>query len=171
MSADIWNAIGAIATALAAVASVVAVFVAVRAAKYASDQAALLRDQVQAGQSMLQLEVHSRFQSEVRALQRSFSPNVNSPAWIPTENERRTVSLYWYLVFDEWLTCKKLYPALASMWEQHYSVGVQSALRNSIFNESAKDMFKGSSSFFGHGKEFADEIDRLCRAATGRPLL
>jgi hypothetical protein len=171
MSIDIWNSITSIATALAAIASVVAVFVAARAAKYASSQASLLQDQVSAGHAMLQLEVHSRFQSEVRSIQRTFSPDVNKPEWAPTEIERRSISLYWYLVFDEWLTCSKMHSTLSALWKENYSIGVQSALRNASFNTAARDLFKGDATFFGYGKEFSEEIDRLCREATGKPLL
>ena len=171
MVADNWSAVGSIATAIAAIASVVAVVVAARAAKLASEQAALLRDQLNAGQTVLQLEVHSRFQSELRAIQRTFSPGVNKTGWVPTEIERRSIDLYWYLVFDEWLTCKKMHAGLAQLWDDQYSVGVQSALRNVAFNTAAHEHFKGSSSFFGYGKEFATEIDRLCRVGTGKPLL
>lgn len=171
MTSEIGTLISTIATAIASMASVVAVFVAFKAAKYASHQANLLRDQVIAGQFSLELEVHSRFQGEMRAIQRMFSSEVNKLDWIPSDSERRGISLYWYLVFDEWLTCKKMHIALAPLWDQKYSEGVQSALRKPAFFEVAREMFQGDSTFFGYGKEYASEIDRLCRVGTGKPLL
>ena len=171
MTSDILASVSAIATAVAAVASVVTVFVAYRAAMYAGHQANLLREQAMAGQFSLELEVHSRFQGEMRAIQRMFSSEVNKLDWSPTESERRGISLYWYLVFDEWLTCKKMHIALSPLWDHKYSEGVQSALRKPAFIEVAREMFKGDSTFFGYGKEYANEIDRLCRAGTGKPLL
>lgn len=171
MTNEFWALVSAIATAIAALSSVVAVFIATKAARYAGHQATLLREQTKSGQFSFEVEVHSRFQSEMRAIQRIFSWKVNEPDWEPSDSERRGISLYWYLVFDEWITCKKMHEGLSYLWDERYTVGVQSALRKPAFFAVAKEMFNGDSTFLGYGKEYAIEIDRLCRLGTGKPLL
>jgi hypothetical protein len=165
-----WAAISSIATSIAAAISLIAVFIALRTAKHMGDQANLLRDQIAAGQALLKIEVHSRFQSEARAIQRTFSANVNNANWTPTDAERRSISLYWYLVFDEWLTCTQMHISLTDLWSKQYSEGVKSALRIPEFKACAVKLFQGSSSFFGYGQAFRAEIERLCYEGTGRPL-
>lgn len=171
MNSELLNMITAIANAIAAIASVSAVIVAVRAAIFSSKQAGLMGEQLTASRTIFELEVHSRFQSEMRVIQRSFSHKVNDPDWSPNESERRSIRLYWYLVFDEWLTCNKLHPSIVHLWDSYYSIGVQSALKNAQFNLEAGELFKGESTFFNYGDEFFEEIDRLCKLATRKNLL
>lgn len=170
MDGETWTAISSIATAITAVISFSAVVVALRAAKYASRQAGLLKEQIDSHQASKLVEVHSRFQSEIRAIQKTFPPNVNDPAWAPNEIEIRSISMYWYLVFDEWLTCTQMGSGLAPLWEKHYCEGVKSALRLPAFKAKIEEIFRGDSSFFGYGQDFKKEIERLCFAGTGKPL-
>ncbi len=170
MNSDFWSAIGSIATAITALITFAAVIVALRAARYAADQATLLRAQIDAHQASKLVEVHSRFQSEVRAIQRTFPPGVNDPAWIPNDAELRSITMYWYLVFDEWLTCTQMGSDLAPLWEKHYAEGAKSALRLGAFKSRIEEIFRGDSSFFGYGPEFKKEIERLCFVGTGKPL-
>lgn len=170
MDNETWTAIGSIATAVTAALSFAAVVVAVRAAKYASWQAELLRVQVDSHQASKLIEVHSRFQSEIRAIQKRFPANINDITWEPNEIEMRDISMYWYLVFDEWLTCIQMGGELAPLWEKHYSEGVKSALRLPAFKAKIEEIFRGDSSFFGYGQDFKKEIERLCFLGTGKHL-
>lgn len=170
MATEVWTAIGSIATAFIALLTLAAAAIALKAAKFAGQQAKLLREQVEASHAATMVEVHSRFQSEIRALQRAFPPTVSNADWVPTATEARSVQLYWYLVFDEWLTCTKMGSELGSLWTQHYSEGVKSALRLPVFRLAAEELFRGSSTFLGYGLEFKKEIEALCFAATGKPL-
>jgi hypothetical protein len=170
MNSEFWSAIGSIATAVTAVITLAAVMVALRAAKYTSQQATLLKVQIDAHQASKLVEVHSRFQSEVRAIQRTFPPNVNDPAWTPNEAEMRSITMYWYLVFDEWLTCTQMGSDLAPLWSKHYAEGVKSALRLPAFKARIEEIFRGDSSFFGYGQDFKKEIESLCFTGTGKPL-
>jgi hypothetical protein len=124
-------------------------------------------DSIQAGRL---IDIHSRFQSEIRAIQRSFPPEVNNHNWQPNAQENRSLSLYWYLVFDEWLTCTQLGDNLKVLWEKHYSHGVKAALRLPAFKAKIEEIFSGSSTFLGYGLEFRKEIERLCFEATGIAL-
>ncbi len=170
MDKEIWTTISSIATAVTAVISFAAVVVALRAAKYASQQAALLKEQIDSHQASKLVEVHLRFQSEIRAIQKTFPPNVNHPTWAPNELEARSISMYWYLVFDEWLTCTQMGGGLDLLWEKHYSEGVKSALKRPAFKAKIEEIFRGDSSFFGYGQDFKKEIERLCPADENDPL-
>lgn len=170
MENEVWTAVGSIATAVTAVFTFAAVVVALCAAKYASRQAELLKVQIDSHQASKLVEVHSRFQSEVRAIQKMFPPNVNDLAWVPNDVEIRNISMYWYLVFDEWLTCTQMGSDLAPLWDKHYSEGVKSALRLPAFKAKIEEIFRGDSSFFGYGQDFKKEIERLCFLGTGKSL-
>jgi hypothetical protein len=170
MDKEIWTTISSIATAVTAVISFAAVVVALRAAKYASQQAALLKEQIDSHQTSKLVEVHSRFQSEIRAIQKTFPPNVNDPAWVPNEHEARNISMYWYLVFDEWLTCTQMNGGLDLLWAKHYSEGVKSALKRPAFKAKIEEIFRDNSSFFGYEKDFKNEIRRLGLADENEPL-
>ncbi len=170
MTTEVWAAISSTATALIAALTVAAAVISLRAAQFASQQAKLLQEQVEASHASTMIEVHSRFQSELRALQRTLPAAVNNADYAPTVAEARSIQLYWYLVFDEWLTCTKMGSALVPLWTKHYSEGVKSALRLPAFRLAVEDLFRGSSTFLGYGPEFRAEIERLCFAATGKSL-
>jgi len=170
METEIWAATGSIATVFIAVLTLSAAVIALRAAKFAGQQAKLLQEQVVASQTLGMIEIHSRFQSEFRALQRTLPAAVNNPDWTPTPAEARSLQLYWYLVFDEWLTCTKMGTELTPLWAHNYSEGVKSALRLPAFKIAAENIFRGSSTFLGYGHEFKKEIESLCFSATGKPL-
>jgi len=107
-------------------------------------------------------EVHSKFQFEVRAIQRQFTQAVNHPAnWTPTQEEKRYIRMYWYLVFDEWLLTQKEDRSLRDLWGKYYSQGVISALKNPRFVEDLKLFLGGESALFGYRAEFRDTINEL----------
>ncbi len=161
MTDTTYAAISSISTAITAFISMTALFIALRAARSANESAKTGRC----------VDVHSRFQNEIRAIQRSLPWHVNDPNWQPTPEQTRTIALYWYLVFDEWFTCTRLGSDLRPLWEKHYSEAVKAALRLPQFKLSIEGIFRGSMSFFGYGNEFRVEIERLCREATGRKLI
>lgn len=108
------------------------------------------------------VELHTHFQQQIREIQKTFSPKVNEDDWMPDEKEKRAIRLYWYLVFDEWFTCKHLSneKRLNALWER-YSWGAISALRNTHFDSEIQDMFTKDTIFLGLGKKFASDIDEL----------
>ncbi|WOJ95777.1 hypothetical protein R0137_11040 [Congregibacter brevis] len=107
-------------------------------------------------------DIHSRFQSDVRAIQQKLPLGVNTPeAWVPSEEEKRSIRLYWYVVFDEWLVTHVEDKSLKGLWTDYYSRGVSSALKNRHFVEDIKKFFDGESALFGLRSEFRDEVNRL----------
>ncbi len=107
--------------------------------------------------------LHTHFQEKMREIQKSFPPEVNEPSWQPiAREEKRAIRLYWYLVFDEWYTCKYLSNErrLNSLWDR-YSHGVVSALRKPAFDAEVIKMFSEEAIFFGLGYEFSTEIENL----------
>lgn len=107
-------------------------------------------------------EVHSRFQSDIRSIQRQFTAAVNDPAnWKPTPEEKRYIRMYWYAVFDEWLVTHKEDRSLIGLWNKYYANGVVSALKNPHFVEDVKVFFDGESALFGHRTEFREAINEL----------
>lgn len=167
---EIWNALSSVSTALTAGITLSAAYYASSAASSASAQAEILKAQIDAHRTTRLTEIHSRFQNEFRAIQRTLPHDVNSEAWAPTDDHKRSISLYWYLVFDEWLTCTKLSPDLNSLWEDHYSKGVMSALRLPAFRMKIEEIFSGESTFMGYGPEFRKHIDEICFDAIGKNL-
>ena len=165
-----YTAISSISAAVTAVVTLAAVVVAMRAARYASDQANSLKEQNESAKAGRLIDIHSRFQSEIREIQRSFPPEVNNNNWKPSEEDKRNIALYWYLVFDEWLTCTQLGNDLEVLWKNHYSHGVKAALRLPAFKIKIEEIFRGSSTFLGYGIDFRREIEQLCFEATGHPL-
>jgi hypothetical protein len=114
------------------------------------------------------MDVHIKFQNDMRALQKLLPADVNKPDWIPATDEHdRVLYLYWYLVFDEWMVCKKSNYGLDTLWDQFYANGVMSALRMAAFKKKLEKLLEGESSFLGLGREFRDDINDLCHKANG----
>lgn len=118
-------------------------------------------------------DIHSRFQSEIRAIQQQFSEKVNDPEnWSPTDSEKRYIRMYWYVVFDEWVICCKEDKSLATLWRQYYAPGVGSALKNKHFAGNIKELFNGQSALFGYRNEFRDAINAIySKDNNGRMLI
>lgn len=109
------------------------------------------------------VQLHTHFQQQIRDLQKVFPPDVNSPNWMPQPGvELRAVQLYWYLVFDEWYTCKYLSQErrLNDLWTR-YRYGVQSALKLRAFDMVVTNMLQTDAIFFGLARQFSHEIDGL----------
>lgn len=124
-----------------------------------------MHTQIESEHHRYEMEVHLRFQADMRAIQRMLPQDVNDPDWTPkTPEHRRALSLYWYLVFDEWMTCTTFPTKLTALWER-YAVGVQSSLHLPAFHEAARELLEGRSSLLGHGTAFKAEIARLATQA------
>jgi hypothetical protein len=107
-------------------------------------------------------EIHSRFQTSMRALQLEFPHTINENNIGLSPSERRNVQLYWYLVFDEFLTCKKLSndPELNELWDEYYIKGVTSALRLKNFHNEIAYLLSINSTFLGEREDFEREITK-----------
>lgn len=112
------------------------------------------------------VELHTHFQKSMREIQALFPPEVNTPDWLPKDGiESRAVRLYWYLVFDEWYTCKHLSreKRLNDLWDR-YGYGVMSALKKQAFRNEFEKMIDEEAIFFGLGGKFCAEIQKYrCR--------
>jgi hypothetical protein len=154
-SSELSNLISAIANVVMAVGIV-----------FAAGQYFFARRQTMAQLEIHVVELHIHFQQQMREIQKAFPPSVNDPSWIPQSNdEKRAVRMYWYLVFDEWVTCKYLSKErrLNALWDR-YRYGVISALSKPAFDSEVRDMFARNAIFFGLAKEFMLEIEE-CRQA------
>lgn len=167
---ETWTAVSSAAAALTALFTLIAAAIAARAARHAYAQTEILKQQIDSHKTARLTEIHSRFQSQVRDIQRSFPPEVNEDHWVPTKEHERSISIYWYLVFDEWLTCTKLSPDLLILWSDQYSKGVKSALRIPAFRRKIEELFAGESTFLGYGSEFRSVIEAICEDSIGRKL-
>ena len=174
-----------LAGAFSTMAAAVATFFAARSSGAARDQALAARDQALIAQkTVVQLEqqhaaehiarrmdIHRHFQSEIRGIQRELPVEVNDLKWTPTASHERTVRMYWYVVFDEWLVTTHGDPSLRILWQDFYRNGVRSALRLPAFRHSVEEMFESGSSFLGQGdKGFKQEINQLCLEANNESL-
>jgi hypothetical protein len=117
------------------------------------------------------MDIHSKFQSEMREIQKSLPASVNDENWQPsTPKEKRLLTMYWYLVFDEWLICTRGDKTLQSLWNTYYINGVKSALRMAAFKKEIEVLMSGESTFLGHGEEFKKDLNEICRSVHGRNL-
>jgi hypothetical protein len=91
-----------------------------------------------------------------------FGAGINKGDWIPSKREERALRLYWYLVFDEWYTCKYVSKEeqLNALWDR-YRCGAISALKNKKFLDDIDDMFKQKAYFFGLREQFKLEINAM----------
>jgi hypothetical protein len=119
-----------------------------------------------------QMDIHSKFQAEMRSIQKALPNDVNRSNWSPqTDGESRLLTMYWYLVFDEWFMCTKGDRTLLKLWTEMYTYGVKSALKMPAFRAEIENLLDGKSLFLGHVEEFKHELNRLCRAVHGKNLL
>jgi hypothetical protein len=105
-------------------------------------------------------EIHSRFQTSMREIQLTFPHYINDNSTELNPSETRSVQLYWYLVFDEFLTCKKLSndPELNELWDKYYIKGVTSALGLKYFHKEIAMLISANSTFLGEREDFEKEI-------------
>jgi len=108
---------------------------------------------------LARIKIHNQFQKELRNLQSQFSIHVNNKDYTPLKLEQRAIQLYWYLVFDEWMTCKHLEnDFLEDLWDNYYRKGAQRALQLIPFKSSLDNMIKQGTSFFDLKDEFLNSF-------------
>lgn len=78
------------------------------------------------------------------------------------DKDRRLIESYWWLVFDEWLACKKISKLYKSLWK-HYEKGVLDALERKEFRDAFERLVKNQNSFMGYDKEFCNTINAIYR--------
>jgi hypothetical protein len=108
-------------------------------------------------------EVHNRFQTSMRDIQLKFPVTINSnEVTVDDPLTIRCITLYWYLVLDEFLTCKVLSidPKMNDLWDKHYIVGVTSALNIKSFYFEIAKLLDGGSTLLGIREQFEKEIIR-----------
>lgn len=117
------------------------------------------------------LNLHYQFQTTIRELQKQLPANVNDKDYVPTVEEKRIISLYWYCIFDEWYICKKQSEFYADLWDKIYVKGLDSAFKIEAFRVRIEEMFdKGESSFMGFGMEFKTVLNEICYNSTKTQL-
>lgn len=117
------------------------------------------------------LTLHYQFQTTIRELQKLLPATVNSKDYVPTDEEKRIISLYWYCIFDEWYICKKQSKFYSDLWDNIYVKGLDSAFKIEAFRTRIEEMFvKGESSFMGFGMEFKNVLNEICFTSTKSQL-
>ncbi len=124
--------------------------------------------------SLAQSNVHIEFQGRIRELQKTF-PHTISNQDFDTQDELiiRHITLYFFLVFDEFHVCQIISPnELGVLWKEFYSKGVIAALKRPAFRNRIIEMFKEEDdyTFFGLKEVFQAEIERLYRNSYGKEL-
>ncbi len=124
--------------------------------------------------SLAQSNVHIEFQGRIRELQKTF-PHTISDENFDTNEELiiRHITLYFFLVFDEFHVCQIISPdELGVLWREFYSKGVIAALKRPAFRKRIIEMFEEEDdyTFFGLKEVFQAEIERLYLNAYGTPL-
>lgn len=107
-------------------------------------------------------DIHSRFQNNMRDIQLKFPYTINDNNIPVSEQDKRHIQLYWYLVLDEYITCKKMTndKDLNNLWDNMYFNGMKSALRLKSFYEEIAYLLSTNSTFLGHRNEFENEIKK-----------
>ena len=101
---------------------------------------------------------HTAFQSQMRTIQGKFDHRVNTPNWIPSDEDKRNIRLYWYLVLDEFITCCHLDERTRPLWDNFYLHGVIAALKHEHFRKDVEELIKDSS-LLGCSKAFKKMIE------------
>ncbi len=131
--------------------------------KEQEDQATERDNDIKKQNTLLSIEIHRGFQKELHDIQKMLPPEVNEKGWIPEKSEhKRAITLYWYLVFDEWfICCKKSNGDLNYLWTEYYCNGVKSALKIDAFKNDIEPKLNKKYSFLGQSKEFYEEVNRI----------
>lgn len=106
------------------------------------------------------IDVHNRFQSEIRRLQEKMPSDINSGRLIFSEEEKQVIKMYWYLVVDEWMTCKiKSHDRdINNLWI-NFSWGAKSAIDHiPIFASEFIKLKKRRPYLLGTHNKFFDEM-------------
>jgi len=163
--------------ALAALAAATSAFMSWRAADTARHQASVARQQLDVVEEQLanarmarRMDIHIRFQTEIRSLWRDSSWAFDDPDWTPTREEMAAIHMYWCIVYDEWVICTQGGEELRTLWDKYYVGGVKAALRVKAFQEAVEDMINSASSFFAQDREFCEVLDQIAREIHGRGL-
>lgn len=124
--------------------------------------------------SLAQSRVHMEFQGRIRELQKNI-PHTMSSRDFETDDEMvlRYITLYFFLVFDEFHICRIISPdELGVLWDEFYAKGVAHALERPAFRLRLLEMLKEEDdyAFFGLKKEFQEEIMRIYRETYGKEL-
>lgn len=152
------QAAGCLATAAAA-------YFALRAVRAAERQVAVMGTQHEQELLSRRMEIYTYFQRRFHDIQKQLPEGVNAPGWVPAANEDRLLTLYWYLVFDEWVTCTKGGVNLSFLWTEYYVNGVRSALKIPAFRAKLNEMVARKTSFLGKSGEFYDAVSACSRDA------
>ena len=115
--------------------------------------------------SVAQSQIHMEFQGRIRDLQQHL-PHTIADRDFATDDPLilRYITLYFFLVFDEFHICKVISPnELGILWDQFYAKGVVNALARPAFKKRLLEMFaeEDDYAFFGLKQIFVDEIERL----------
>jgi hypothetical protein len=131
--------------------------------KEQEDQSNERENDVKKHNTLLSIEIHRSFQQEFHDIQKMLPPEVNVKGWKPEKDEhKRAITLYWYLVFDEWFICSKRSDGILSyLWTEYYSNGVKSALKIDAFRDAIEPRLAKKYSFLGQREEFYIEINRI----------
>lgn len=106
------------------------------------------------------MEIHMKLNDRIREIQNNFGIDVNNDCWKPNSNDKRYIRMYWYNIFDQWLVCCNEEYGFQTLWDNYYSKGVMSAIKNQHFREDLEKMLQ-ESLFFGYKDLFALEIKRI----------
>jgi len=160
---SIWPQIIQLVSLLATVAAAVAAALAAKDSR----RAVMITDE-HASQTMKNevLQLHIHFQTQIRELQKLLPPEVNDAGWKPSVAEKRTIRMYWYAVFDEWLSTTRLGSNTKHMWDDYYRNGVKGAFKNHAFVEELREMFDGPTVFLG-ALDFRDELNAISQEVHG----
>ena len=164
-----WKVLADFASAIGGIAAAVAAYFAFRSVSAARQQAVLLEQQLQLEHRFRKVELHARLLSGARTIQGTFPPEVNDPHWQPSAQDKRGIMMFWYHVFDEWAICKRDATDLTELWDRYYSKGVISAMKRPQFQDGLRQLLN-TSELFGAAREFSDEMNALCLAATQKPF-
>ncbi|MEP0546606.1 MAG: hypothetical protein ABJF88_06715 [Rhodothermales bacterium] len=161
-----WTVIGAMISAIAALGATIFAFLSTQNSRRQSE---ILEKQMDLDRRFRKMEVHARLISQGRDIQSRLPAAVGRDSWIPSEEDRRQITMFWYHIFDEWTICKEEESELHTLWDEYYSKGVASALKIPAFRDNLKELLKASN-LFGKADRFHQEIDRIHKGAFGHHL-
>lgn len=112
------------------------------------------------------VDLHNKFQFEIRRIQEKMPTDINERCGSFTKAEHRVIRMYWYAVFDEWMTCKYRSndPELNQIWE-YFAWGAKSAIdKLPIFAYELVDLRRVNPYLLGTHDKFFQEVELFCRS-------
>ena len=117
------------------------------------------------------MEFHYSIIESFRNLQLQFPPGISDKDYQPTEEDKRLIFVFWFLIFDEWFACKHEGKYLKGFWDKYYIHELRSVMYRTMFTDVLKSMVEEKKiGFFGLSDSFSEMLNIVYKEIHGKNL-